>query len=75
MKDEPTQPVHCDRCGVTDNFKMTSLARSSWDNRNLAAKMKRAGWVTNGEEDWCADCAEDAAITAMLPKNPTGDAE
>lgn len=55
---DPIQPVECDQCQQRDEFDMTSLAQRSWDNRNLDAKMKRAGWLTDGEWHFCCeDCA------------------
>lgn len=53
---DPCIPVECDKCGEVEHFSMTSLARESWDNRNLPAKMKRARWFVDGEITICPEC-------------------
>ena len=56
MIGDPQVPVECDRCGEVEHFDMTPLATRSWDNRHLAAKMKRAGWRMDGDQATCPDC-------------------
>ncbi|HZO51358.1 MAG TPA: hypothetical protein VFB63_01510 [Bryobacteraceae bacterium] len=51
--------VECDKCGeVTDPMDLTSLAGGGWDARNIKPRLKKDGWVINGEETICPDCQE-----------------
>jgi hypothetical protein len=62
---EPVQPVECDNCGNQENIAMTSLARNSWDNRNLTSKIHSAGWFIQGDKHYCCeDCAMFGAAEA-----------
>lgn len=55
---DPIQPVECDQCHDRMEFDMTACVQRSWDNRSLEIKMKRAGWLTDGERHFCSeDCA------------------
>ena len=60
MIGDPRITVMCDQCGHEDDFDMTSLVQRSWDNRNLAAKMKRAGWITRGDQHFCSEECDEA---------------
>ncbi len=55
---DPHIQVECDKCGEVEEFGMTSLAQRSWDNRDLAAKMKHAHWRVDGDETICPECVE-----------------
>lgn len=63
MIDEPQVEVTCDKCSHNERFSMTQLVQRGWDNRNLEAKLKKAGWeLSNGldGETICSNCVEDA---------------
>ena len=60
MIGDPVTPVECDSCHETEYFEMTALAQKSWDNRNLAAKLKRARWSVVGDVTFCPECHVDA---------------
>lgn len=58
---DPMVQAECDKCGfVSDPMEMTSLAGGGWDTRNIPARMKREGWVIDGDTTICADCAEES---------------
>lgn len=60
MLGDPIQVVTCDNCGYEEHFDMTLLVWQAWDNRDLAAKLAKAGWFTCGrEKHYCPDCTED----------------
>ena len=59
MIDEPYINVICDKCNDAEPFDMTALAGHCWDNRNLTAKLKRAGWKEDGDIHTCPDCIEE----------------
>jgi hypothetical protein len=63
---EPAQPVECDNCGNQENIAMTPLACQSWDNRGIDAKLRSAGWYTQGDNHYCCeDCAMHGAAEAV----------
>lgn len=54
---EPHISAECDICGqVTDPMDMTALAGGGWDARNIPAKLKRTGWLIEGDKLTCPDC-------------------
>lgn len=57
--ESPIIRVECDKCGEVDEYGMTSLAGGGWDDRNLAAAMKRDGWVQRDGRDICSGCIDD----------------
>ena len=58
---DPAIEVACDRCGETEWFGLTLLARHSWDTRHLAHTMLHAGWTTTDDEHLCPDCTDEQA--------------
>lgn len=54
---DPYIPVECDKCGEVENFGMTSLARGSWDCRDLPRTMKHVHWTVDGDVTLCPECS------------------
>lgn len=51
--------VECDKCHDEIEVELTSLARGGWDERRVDAALKREGWTTDGEKDYCEGCSEE----------------
>jgi hypothetical protein len=49
--------VTCDGCFDTEQVALTATARRSWDERDVTARLKSMGWVVEGDEHFCGDCA------------------
>ncbi len=63
-KSEPQITVDCDgNCGESTMVGLTSLARASYDERHVDDDLKREGWVSEGDKDYCANCAEEREMT------------
>jgi hypothetical protein len=56
MRGEPKISIICDKCGESEEFELTALARSAYDLRDLERQLKRAGWVVCGDLDICPEC-------------------
>lgn len=61
MISDPIVTVECDRCGETEEFHLTPLAKSgSWDDRNVEKTLSRWGWRIDGPDTHiCPDCAKE----------------
>jgi hypothetical protein len=58
MRGDPQIEVHCDKCNTYNEFVgLTALSRGSYDERNVDGELKRAGWICEGGEDVCPECA------------------
>ncbi len=53
--------VSCDRegCGYTDEYQLCAIACNGYDLRNLDGELEQDGWVVDGEDHTCPECAGD----------------
>lgn len=59
---DPMITVECNRCGHSEEYHMTILARASWDCRNLKQAIEKDGWIETAEDyHLCQDCAKSEA--------------
>lgn len=63
-KSEPEITVTCNGyCGDATVVGLTALARGAYDERHVDAELKRRGWVSDGDKDYCGGCAEERGLT------------
>ena len=63
MRSDAYIRVTCDKCGNEEEVELTALARNSYDERDVDAKLKRLGWCVTDAGDYCgADCAAAAVV-------------
>lgn len=56
---EPMISVECDKCGeASDPMGLTMLAGGGWDDRNVRPRLKREGWLVEGNSTICPECQE-----------------
>lgn len=58
MRTDPAITVICDECNDDMEVGLTALARGSYDERDVDAKLEREGWTKDGDRDLCSDCSE-----------------
>jgi hypothetical protein len=63
-RSDPQIQVTCNgNCGDIITVGMTPLARGAFDERNVNANLKRDGWISTGENDYCPTCASERELT------------
>lgn len=51
--------VGCDgACGEALELDLTPLADGGWDARKVPIQLRRAQWLTDGDQHYCSDCTE-----------------
>lgn len=63
MLEDPTILVICDGgnsdiCDLEIQVRLTSLARGSYDERNIEADLEEAGWCIKDGKHLCPNCEE-----------------
>lgn len=58
MRSDAYIRVICDGCDDEVEVGLTALAGGGWDERNVDAHLKRFGWTTDGDEDYCDECSK-----------------
>ena len=63
-RSDPEITVECSgNCGDSIMVGLTALAQNSYDERHVDAQLKREGWVSSGNDDFCPSCAKDQELT------------
>lgn len=55
--------VYCDGkgCDREEEVQLTAIAGNAWDERYVAAELRRAGWVVSDGNEYCDGCAWQAS--------------
>lgn len=62
MRSDAYIRVACDVCedpGMDEEISLCALANGGWDERNVNARLHRAGWRVEDEKDICPNCVEE----------------
>ena len=70
MRSDAYITVTCDGCGVEEQIQLTATARG-YDDRNVAGELRRMGWATVGDADYCAGCKNERIADGLLAERST----
>lgn len=68
MRSDAYITVTCDGCGGEEQIQLTATARG-YDDRNVAGELRQAGWATDGDADYCADCKNERVADGLLAES------
>lgn len=59
MKSDAYVHVTCDKCQYDHEYELTACVQKSWDERGLAKKLEKDGWVVDGDCHYCESCKDE----------------